>query len=291
MADRFSISLRTLYRDMKTLQESGVPIVSEAGTGYSLMDGYRLPPVTFTKEEAIAFLTAEKLVQKLTDTSTYRVYQSALFKIKAVLRNEDKEHIESMNSSIEVVPIPATANKPKADNHLQTILDCIANKQILLLDYFANHNQQTSSRKVEPVGIFFKGNQWYLLAFCLLRNDYRTFRIDRILKNTKTTEHFQKQHLSLANYLKQLTKEKDKLQRVVIRVDNACMNYLGEQKYYNGIVSEKRSATHTEMTFLCASLEGFARWYIMFGDKAEISTPRALKTRVKELATSISKKN
>jgi len=70
IADRFSISLRTVYRDIKALEESGVPVGGEAGVGYQLMEGYRLPPVMFTKEEAIAFLTAEKMVEILTDASS-----------------------------------------------------------------------------------------------------------------------------------------------------------------------------------------------------------------------------
>src|SRR6218665_238143 len=67
LADRFDVSLRTIYRDIRTLEESGVPVVGEAGQGYSIMEGYRLPPVMFTREEAGSFITAEKLMQNLTD--------------------------------------------------------------------------------------------------------------------------------------------------------------------------------------------------------------------------------
>jgi predicted DNA-binding transcriptional regulator YafY len=72
IAERFNISLRTVYRDIKTLEEAGIPLIGEAGVGYSIMDGYRLPPVMFTREEATAFLTAEKFVEKLTDTTTMK---------------------------------------------------------------------------------------------------------------------------------------------------------------------------------------------------------------------------
>ena len=69
ISDRFNVSIRTIYRDIQTLTEAGVPIGSEAGVGYYLADGYRLPPVMFTKEEVTAFLTAEKLIEKFTDNS------------------------------------------------------------------------------------------------------------------------------------------------------------------------------------------------------------------------------
>src|ERR1700709_381093 len=94
IATRFDISLRTVYRDVKTLEEAGIPIIGEAGIGYSIMDGYRLPPVMFTKEEATAFLTAEKFMDKLTDTLTGASYSSAMYKIKAVLKAADKDFLE-----------------------------------------------------------------------------------------------------------------------------------------------------------------------------------------------------
>src|SRR6187402_1745585 len=101
IAERFGISLRTVYRDVKTLEEAGIPLIGEAGVGYSIMDGYRLPPVMFTREEAMAFLTAEKFVEKLTDASTRDMYQAAMFKIKSVLRLTERDHLENMGQHIE----------------------------------------------------------------------------------------------------------------------------------------------------------------------------------------------
>ncbi|HTF05739.1 MAG TPA: YafY family protein [Bacteroidia bacterium] len=289
LADRFSISLRTAYRDVRALEEAGVPIVSEAGVGYSLMDGYRLPPVMFTKEEAIAFLTAEKLVEKLTDPSTYSTYQSALFKIKAVLKTDDKEHLEKMDDYIEVLKNSYLPADKKTNNHIQTILKSISQKKQLSIDYFANHNQRNSKRDVEPVGIFLMGHQWYLIAFCCLRNAYRNFRIDRIQKSTFTEQPFTKQHPPLKTYLKEITREEKDLHTVVMRVDTSSLKYFGEQKFYNGFISEKIVGDSTEMTFLTSSLEGFARWYIMFGDHAEIITPKVLKDRIKQILAAIVK--
>src|SRR5690349_10664094 len=94
IATRFNVSLRTVYRDIKSLEEAGIPLAGEAGVGYSLMDGYRLPPVMFTREEAIAFLTAEKLVEKLTDETNGKNYKSAMYKIRAVLRSAEKDLLE-----------------------------------------------------------------------------------------------------------------------------------------------------------------------------------------------------
>src|SRR5882724_11540526 len=103
IAERFNISLRTVYRDIRTLEEAGIPIIGEAGVGYSIMDGYRLPPVMFTKEEATAFLTAEKLMEKLTDTTTVESYKSAMYKVRAVLSTTHKDFLEQIDQRIEVI--------------------------------------------------------------------------------------------------------------------------------------------------------------------------------------------
>src|SRR6202000_824742 len=103
IAERFNISLRTVERDVKTLEEAGIPLIGEAGIGYSIMDGYRLPPVMFTKEEATAFLTAEKFMDKLTDASTGTNYKSAMYKVRAVLKAADKDFLEQLDNSIEVL--------------------------------------------------------------------------------------------------------------------------------------------------------------------------------------------
>jgi predicted DNA-binding transcriptional regulator YafY len=289
IADRFCISLRTVYRDIKALEESGVPLAGEAGVGYSIMEGYRLPPVMFTREEAIAFLTAEKMVEKLTDPSSVEQYQSAMFKIKSVLRYAEKDLLDDMSTYIEVVEnpyLPVAENKPI---HLQTILKSIAGKEILDIGYFANHTQQYSNRHVEPVGIFYQGSYWYMIAYCRLRKDYRSFRTDRISYINITENHFDKLHPSLKSFLDKINREQEMF-TILIQVDKAVLKYFGEQKFYNGFVSQKVVGDKMEMTFVTASLMGFAKYYMMFGEYADIISPPELKEMVKNNIEAISKK-
>lgn len=290
IADRFNISLRTVYRDIRTLEEAGIPLVGETGVGYSIMDGYRLPPVMFTMEEATAFLTAEKLVEKLTDVSTDESFKSAMYKVRAVLRSAEKDHLEVMDNHIEVLDNPYITKEKNGSSSLQAILKSISNKQVLTITYFANHSQETTSRNVEPVGIFYLGSNWYLIAFCQLRNDYRNFRADRITQIVSTPLPFKKEHPPLKQYLKQITKEKKELHKVLMIVDKDIVKHFGDQKYYNGYVSERLVKDKLEMTFLTCSLEGFARWYMMFGDRAEITEPQSLKATIKSIAVAISQK-
>jgi predicted DNA-binding transcriptional regulator YafY len=289
IAQRFSISLRTVYRDVKTLEQAGIPIIGEAGVGYSIMDGYRLPPVMFTREEATAFLTAEKFVEKMTDASTIVNHKSAMYKIRAILRTAEKDMLEDIDDSIQVFK---NRNLPiQVDNdYIQPILNSIAQKNVLAIEYFAHHSQENTEREIECVGIFFQDNYWHLIAFCRLRKDYRDFRIDRMKKLSITTQYFDSQHPTLKAYIAQTAKEKH-LDTVVINVEKVVYPNLTYQKYYSGFVSEKDMGDVVEMTFLTASLEGFARWFMMFGDRADILDPDSLRDRVREIIDALIQRN
>ena len=276
IADRFNISLRTVYRDIKALDEAGIPVVGEAGLGYSIMEGYRLPPVQFTKDEAAAFITAGKIVDKLTDKATRKSYDEALLKIKAVLRHAEKDFVEGIDEHIAVVENHYLPKKNGDTLHLQTILNNIPTRTVLDIGYFANHSQEYSNRMVEPIGIFFSASNWYLVAYCRLRKDYRHFRTDRISYITPTTLQFRRQHPALNEFIEKMKVDRE-LEKVVISVDKKVIRYFGEQKYYNGFVSQKENGDKIEMTFLTGSLHGFARFFLLFGEHADIIEPLSIK--------------
>ncbi len=281
IADRFEISLRTVYRDVRALEEAGVPIVGEAGLGYSMMDGYKLPPVMFTQEEAVAFLTAEKLVEKLTDTATKTSYQSAMFKIKAVLKRTEKDYLEQLDEHILVLDSPYLSTNSNESTHLQAILQSVANRKVIEIDYFANNTQTSSTRQIEPLGVFYQHNHWYMIAYCLLRNDYRNFRLNRITHLRVISQRYSLSHPPLKDYLAHVSVERE-LHTVVIQLDKSIIKYLGSEKYYHGFVSQEEFDDYYELTFLTASLHGFARWYLFFAEHAHIQSPVSLLDYVKK---------
>ncbi|MBS1599928.1 MAG: YafY family transcriptional regulator [Bacteroidetes bacterium] len=289
IADRFKISLRTVYRDVKTLEEAGVPVIGEAGVGYSIMDSYRLPPVMFTKEEATAFLTAEKLIEKFTDPSTEQNYKSAMFKVRAVLRGTEKDMLENMEERIEVIRRLSPFNADSVDNTLPVILKSIAEKKVLQIHYTAFHSNEKTKRDIEAVGIFYSTGYWHTIGFCRLRNDYRDFRTDRISQIQITDKQIDKQHPSLKEYLDRVI-ENQQLEKVVIQIDKKVTRYIQEAKYYYGFVSEKNMGEEIEMTFLTPSIDGFIRWYLMFADNARIVSPVSLNTFLKDFINKLSEK-
>ena len=290
IAERFNISLRTVYRDIRTLEEAGVPLMGEAGVGYSIMDGYRLPPVMFSREEATAFLTAEKLMERMTDPLSDGHYKSAMYKVRSVLRLAEKDFLENIDGHIQVLKSRRGAPIKLELNPLQLILKAIGERNVLSIHYFAMHNQQKTERNIEPVGVFYQDNYWHLVAWCRLRKDYRDFRLDRISDIALTGERFRTLHPNLNDFISRSALELN-LQQVVIMVEKRVLPYLSEQKYYNGFVSEREVDGMMEMTFLTEYMEGFVRWLMMYGDMAIIVSPEALKLKLTELAQIIINRN
>jgi predicted DNA-binding transcriptional regulator YafY len=281
LADRFQVSLRTVYRDVKSLEVLGVPVIGEAGVGYSLMEGYRLPPVMFTREEAGSFVAAEKLMQKFSDKTLANAYESAMFKIKSVLRNSAKGHIAALETRISIEPTQELFNEHTPDA-LGIIMESLAEKRQLSILYQSFHGDETTERLIEPVGLFNENNFWYVMAYCHLRKDYRQFRTDRIFQIGKTQLPFTGEHGQVDEYRKkQAPVEKTK---VILRVHKTIVKYLRSGRKYYGFVSEKEVGDRVEMTFFTNSPEeGLARWYLMFGDMAEIVSPESFRSRVNEL--------
>ena len=289
IADKFSISLRTVYRDVKALEEAGVPIIGEAGTGYRLMEGYKLPPVMFNMDEATALLTASKLVQSKTDAGISKHYIAALDKIRAILRHSEKDHIEEIDNHIAVMAHPAIVYQPQAELYLQSILKAIGSSLVIEINYVSLEKNEATRRKVEPVGIYYLGSHWYLIAFCQLRKDYRNFRTDKITQLNITNESNSKTHPTLQSFIAQMSAERE-VQKVVIDVEPGIVKYLGEQKYYNGFVKEEKAGDYVRMTFLTGSLMGFSRWFMLYGDHAKIVEPLELNDMISGIAENILKK-
>ncbi len=280
LADRFGVSLRTIYRDVRSLESSGVPIVSEAGVGYSIMDGYRLPPVMFTREEASSFVAAEKLMQKFTDKSFGAYYESAMFKVKSVLRGKEKDWIDALQGQIAINPAESLFNE-NIPNALEILFESIAEKKQVFVKYQSMEAENPSERHLEPVGIFHENNYWYVMAYCHFRKDYRQFRTDRLLQIQRTDIPFQLIHGTLDDFRQ---KEKDSPKtKVRILVDKSVVKYIKSDRKHYGFVSEETKKDNVEMTFFTHSIEGFARWYLMFGDYAQILEPEILKERLLEI--------
>ncbi|MES2691227.1 MAG: YafY family protein [Bacteroidota bacterium] len=289
LADRFETSIRTIYRDIRVLEEAGVPIGAEAGIGYYIMDGYSLPPVLFTKEEAGAMLTAEKLLGKFGDVSLNKEFTSATEKVRAVLRSTDKDFVETLEQHILVQtmrPLVDTGEFP--NKFISTIQQALVEQRIIEMNYYAHYNEKATKRIIEPIGLSYVNGSWHLFAWCRLRNAVRDFRPDRIKNLHLLDEKYNKtKHPLLGDVMKELNNPKH-LTRIVIRLDNQVSKFDADMKYFLGLVDETKSTTHSELVFKHHSLNNFARWLLHWGNKVEILEPDELKTEMKKLTTELS---
>lgn len=280
MAERFGVSLRTIYRDIRTLDEAGIPICGDSGIGYSLVEGYRLPPLMFTPEEALAFITAGKLVEQLTDHESAKHFHSGMDKIRAVLRRVDKSDLVNVGKSIEVYRhnlLPA----PKQPNLLQTILGSINHRHILLMQYYTPSRNAFSDREIEAVGLSYIFDHWYLTAFCHLRKEYRNFRLDRIEQLTATDKSFSREHPSLSELGYDCPT--NNLTKVVFHTTRTTSLNMGDQKYYYGLISEMERGNIMEQTYMAYSIESIARLALSHIDTIKVIEPVEVKDKIKEI--------
>lgn len=199
LADKFSVSVRTIYRDIRTLEQAGVPIVTEDGKGYTLMEHYRLPPVTFTESEANALITAEQLILKNKDTSFIKAYSEAIAKIKTVLKHSVKDKANLLSERVQIIQ---NADNERTSGHLSALQFALTNYHLTEITY-TNEANKTTNRTVEPFAILNTQENWLLLAWCRLRNEFRFFRLDRIKKSEVLTEKFIPHEITLQEYFEQ----------------------------------------------------------------------------------------
>lgn len=197
LADKFGVSVRTIYRDIRALEEAGVPVFTEEGKGYALADGYRLPPVSFTESQANALITAEQLVLRNKDASFVREYTDAITKIKAVLVHLTKDKAELLSQRI---VIRNNIENRSTSNNLSVIQLALTNFKLLRIHYQAVPPAEKTTRVLEPFAIYSTQDNWILIAFCRLRRDYRTFRLDRIEQLEMLKETFEAHKMTLSQY-------------------------------------------------------------------------------------------
>lgn len=279
MAERFGVSLRTIYRDMRTLSEAGVPLCGDAGVGYSLVDGYKLPSLMFSKEEAMAFLTAEKIIGQLTDSQNSHYFRQGLDKIRAALKGVDKNYLYQLDNTIAVFRSRQAGDS--LPNLLQTILSSINQRKIIEIDY-TNADEKTSTRALEAVGVSYTYPSWYLAAWCHLRREYRMFRLDRIGGITVTGRAHTKIHPPLESLFG--ADDPRSVREVILRTSKEVARTHADRCFFMGLTAEKELASgQIEQTYMTYSLEVLARWVLANADTTTVVSPPEVKVIIKQI--------
>jgi predicted DNA-binding transcriptional regulator YafY len=184
LAERLEVSLRTVYRDVADLQAQGVPIEGEAGVGYRMRAGFDLPPLMFTTDEAKALVACVRLAQPRLDAALAEAAEGALSKVLAVLPTGARAAAESL-----AVYAPYYAVAPQVRAHLESLRTATEARRKVRLKYL-DLKDVASERTVRPLGSFYWGAVWTLAAWCETREDFRSFRVDRIERLEPLDERF-----------------------------------------------------------------------------------------------------
>jgi len=278
MAEHFGLSVRTIYRDMRALGEAGVPVLAEAGVGYSLLKGYHMPPVNFSEEEAYALLTSGMFLQYFSDPSINRHVASALDKMRAVLLPADRDRVLRLEQGLGVAATPVLAGQ----TDLVVLQKALSHCRVVRFSYQGYGRQVAQTRTVEPLGLVHYLGRWHLIAWCRLRGDYRDFRADRLRDLDVLPEKYPPRgDFSLSGYLRQAMPVPELRARVFFATAGVER---ARREWWLG-VEEARPAPGGEVLSLrVLDWAHLASWLLAFGREAVVLEPASLKALLVELA-------
>ena len=271
LADRFEVSSRTIYRDIDALSSAGVPVYTNKGNGggISLLEDYTLSKVMLSKSESEGLLLALKTM----GATSYPEASAIIDKLGSIFKsNQANDWIE--------VDFEGWSSKVNEQNKFSKIRDAIINKQVISFDY-VNANGGKSNRSAEPVKLIFNAYTWYLIAYCLLRDSHRMFRLSRI-KNVRITEqHFTKREIQ--EYENQETRTP--LVELRLRCDEKVLNRLYDT--FDGEFITKNKNGSYDLVVSLPEEEWVYGYILSFGGYAEVLEPEhireIIKTRAKEI--------
>jgi predicted DNA-binding transcriptional regulator YafY len=284
LARTFETSKRTIYRDMLALGEAGVPIVSVPGRGYSLMQGYFLPPLSFTTDEATMLLLGSDFMAQNFDAQYREAAQSASRKIEGVLPEKLRDEVHYLQSSIRFVAAePDTPEHARRVLLLQQLRRAIIQHTTVRFTYHARHGQdgkgEQTRREADPYGLIHFPAGWHMTGYCHLRQGIRNFRLDRMddLELLPTT--FQRP----ANFM--MRPERGSGREMIVRVlfDREIARWVREARSFY-TVAEQETPDGLLVTLTIRQESEILPWLLSWGRHARVLEPELLRERLAEEA-------
>ncbi|SEG79811.1 YafY family protein [Paenibacillus sp. UNC499MF] len=283
LAAAFETSVRTIYRDMQALCEAGVPVVGAPGQGYSLVEGYFLPPVSFTAEEAVTLLFGIEFVEQQFDEASRAQADAARAKLEAVLpervRRESQKHRESMKL-LAGLGNGAAGNGTAA---LALLRGAVLQERTVRFVYAAKDaalpgGERFTVREADPYGLVYVNGSWMLIAFCRLRREIRHFRLSRISELALLETTFVKpEEFDLRSY----KPADDRHGEVRLLFRKELANRVREMNYY--YIEETQNVEEGLLVKLkVRSPEEVLHWVLSWGAGVEVLEPESLRVRLQE---------
>ncbi|MBA3873346.1 MAG: YafY family transcriptional regulator [Anaerolineae bacterium] len=275
LAATFEVTKRTIYRDVQALSEAGVPVVSLPRQGYSLIDGYFLPPLAFTSDEAMMLLLGSSFAALDFDAQYRAAAQSASRKIEAVLRDDFRAEVDYLRSNIRFI----VSNLSDREDTLQQLRRAILQRRTVRFCYHARFSADKDNtgqlRDADPYALLHVDGIWQLMAYCHLRHDIRQFRLDRMDDFVLLDRTFTRPaHFKLSAMRKDVGK-------ITIRAlfDETVARWVHESpSFYQ--VEEKACDGGLLVTFKVHQEEQIVQWLLGWGAHVQILEPDSLRERL-----------
>jgi predicted DNA-binding transcriptional regulator YafY len=266
LAGEIGCSVRTVYRDIDALCQAGVPVAAMPGEGYRLVEGYHLPPVAFTADEAVQLLMGADLVRGLGTAEQRETVRSAVAKVEAVLRPETREEVASLRSRIRV----STWMQREPSPWLSVLRQAVVEERVLSLRYHSFSPDEVTQRRVEPHGLTFYGSDWHLVAYCRLREAMRDFRASRILEAELLTDKFER--LPESDWFANDPGEHHEQIEVRFWIDSPMARWAREQLAY-GFDREEHGEGGSLFVFKVRDLRRLVPWLLSWGSAGRVLSP------------------
>jgi len=280
LAKTFETSKRTIYRDIEALCEAGVPLISIPGRGYSLMEGYFLPPLSFTTDEATMLLLGSEFMARNFDAQYRIAAHDAGRKIASVLPETLRDDVAYLQKSIRFI---ATEQRPTEITMLQQLRRAIIERVTVRFQYEKRHGQDGQSaqttREADPYGLVHVADTWHLTAYCHMRNDVRIFRLDRM----DTLEVLPKAFVRPTNFV--MAEYQGRQRAITVRVlfDHEMTRWVHESRNYF-IVAEEETTEGLLVTLNIRQENEIVQWLLSWGQHVRVLEPDSLRKRLAQEA-------
>ena len=280
LAGTFEVSVRTIYRDVEALCETGVPIVATPGKGYRLMEGYFLPPLSFTADEAALLLLGGELIRDRVDPLLRQAAEEALRKLAGVLPPERRAEMERRRQGMIFASVGSRAD----DRRLSLARRAVDERRVVRLVYHAFRREQADPRDVEPIRLVHFGDAWYLAGYCRLRQDSRLFRLDRIDRLELLEERYapDARHALSDRFTRDMTDHPE----VHVRFDPEVLRWVRERQPFV-LLREERDEAGPVFVYALRDTQELLAWLLPWGRTAEVLSPDWLRARLAEEALAI----
>jgi predicted DNA-binding transcriptional regulator YafY len=287
MAALFETSVRTIYRDIQALSEMGIPILGAPGQGYSLMEGYFLPPVGFSAEEAVTLLMGTDFIEQRLDGDYGNIAKAARHKIEAILPEAVRGESMRVRETMRLLQASESVTGLREKDYLGQARRAILERRKLRISYQKNmpetDGNRKSMREVAPYGLSLVEGNWILIGHCDLRQDVRHFRLSRMTELVVLDKHFAMPHgFNLSHY----RPPDDRNERVLVRANPEMADKIAETaNFYTEAVEERTDGVWFH--FRVRTPEELLHLILSWGGDVEVLEPESLRCRIREEAEKI----